>query len=305
MQRRHLLQGISLASLATLGGTATRLFAAPDNGATGAERPRFLLVFLRGGYDAANLLVPIGSSHYYEQRPRIAIARPGAGIECALPVNAEWGLHPALRDSVYPLLQQGQALFIPFAGTEDLSRSHFETQDSIELGQNLGGSRDYQSGFMNRLAAEIGLPSRSGQAISFTDQLPITFRGPAKIGNAALKEGPRPGVDAKARALLAGMYREQALAATVEEGFALRDELARELSPERTKQMDQASRTAVINAKGFELEARRIATLMRGRYPLGFVDVGGWDTHVEPGRGDRCPGHPLRGTGPRPGRLRQ
>jgi uncharacterized protein (DUF1501 family) len=38
-----------------------------------------------------------------------------------------------------------------------------------------------------------------------------------------------------------------------------------------------------INAKGFELEARRIARLMRERYALGFVDVGGWDTHVGQG----------------------
>jgi len=272
MQRRHLLQALASAPLLSAG---TRLFAAPE-GST--ERSRFLLVFLRGGYDAANLLVPISSSHYYEQRPKIAIARPGDGVETALPVSADWGLHPALRESVYPLLQQGQGLFIPFAGSDDLTRSHFETQDSIELGQNLQGSRDFQSGFMNRLAAELG----ARQAISFTDQLPICFRGPAKIGNAALREGPRPAVDAKSRALLSSMYAGQPLLEQVEEGFALRDEIARELSPAVMKEMDAASRNA-ISAKGFELEARRIARLMRGRVQLGFVDVGGWDTHVAQG----------------------
>jgi len=272
MQRRQLLQGLTAASVLS---PATRLFAATD---AGSEKPRFLLVFLRGGYDASHLLVPIGSSFYYEQRPRIAIAKPGPGVEAALPVNADWGLHPALRESVYPLLQQGQALFIPFAGTDDLTRSHFETQDSIELGQNLSGQRDFQSGFMNRLAAEIG----ARQAISFTDQLPLCFRGPAKIGNAALREGPRPVADAKTRALLSSMYAEQPLRQQVEEGFALRDEVARELSPAVMKEMDAASRNA-INAKGFELEARRIARLMRGRYQLGFVDIGGWDTHVAQG----------------------
>ena len=45
---------------------------------------------------------------------------------------------------------------------------------------------------------------------------------------------------------------------------------------------DAAGRNA-IPAKGFELEARRIATLMRGRFSLGFIDVGGWDTHVNQG----------------------
>ncbi|MET0518582.1 MAG: DUF1501 domain-containing protein [Burkholderiaceae bacterium] len=274
MQRRHLLQALSLTALAAPG---TRLFAAADE-VPNAERPRFLLVFLRGGYDATHLLVPVSSSYYYEQRPKIAIARPGTGTDAALPVNADWGLHPALRESVYPLLQQGQALFIPFAGTEDLSRSHFETQDSIELGQSLAGQRDFQSGFMNRLATELG----ARQAIAFTEQLPLCLRGPAKIGNVALRDGPRPVADAKTRELISAMYREQALRPQVEEGFALRDEVARELSPAVMKEMDAASRNA-INAKGFELEARRIARLMRGRVQLGFVDIGGWDTHVGQG----------------------
>jgi uncharacterized protein (DUF1501 family) len=46
--------------------------------------------------------------------------------------------------------------------------------------------------------------------------------------------------------------------------------------------MEAASRNA-ISARGFELEARRIARLMKGRHRLGFVDVGGWDTHVGQG----------------------
>ena len=264
--RRQLLTALALAS------PATRLFAGVP------EAPKFLLVFLRGGYDATNLLVPVSSSFYYEQRPKIAIAKPGAGVEAALAVNPDWALHPALRESVYPLLRQGQVAFIPFAGTEDLTRSHFETQDSIELGQPIAGTRDLQSGFMNRLAAELG----TRQAISFTDQLPVCFRGQTKIGNAALRDGPRPVVDAKNRALLSAMYAGQSLAAQVEEGFALREEVAKELSPAAMREMDAAGRNA-ITAKGFELEARRIARLMRGRFQLGFVDVGGWDTHVAQG----------------------
>jgi uncharacterized protein (DUF1501 family) len=49
MQRRHLLGGLTAAGL-SLG--SARLWAA------GPAQPCFLLVFLRGGYDAANLLVP-------------------------------------------------------------------------------------------------------------------------------------------------------------------------------------------------------------------------------------------------------
>jgi len=295
LHRRELLRRAGLAGLgaaSTLAAPWGRVWAAAAE-----DRPRFLLVFLRGGYDAANLLVPTSSSFYYEQRPRIAIAKPGEGAqaatESALAINSDWALHPALRDTVYPLLQRGQAAFIPFAGTEDLSRSHFETQDSIELGQSLqnlqsehGASSGaaHQSGFMNRLALELG----ARQAISFTDQLPMCFRGEARIGNTALRDAGRPAVDAKNRALLNSMYRDEALAGQVSEGFALKDELARELAAPQAgenrenREKDAASRNA-INAKGFELEARRMARLMRGRFHLGFVDVGGWDTHVNQG----------------------
>nr|WP_092948691.1 DUF1501 domain-containing protein [Roseateles sp. YR242] len=269
----HRRQVLHAAAAGALGLSSARLFAA------GADRPRFLLVFLRGGYDATHLLVPVSSSFYYEQRPRIAIARPGEGADTALAVNADWGLHPALRKSIHPLMLAGQARFIPFAGTDDLTRSHFETQDSIEMGQPLVGSRDYGSGFLNRLASELD----AQQALSFTDQLPIAFRGPARIANAALRDTARPVVDARNRALISRMYQGQPLGANVEEGLMLREELARDLAPERLKQeMDAAGRNA-IPAKGFELEARRIAALMRGRFSLGFIDVGGWDTHVNQG----------------------
>jgi uncharacterized protein (DUF1501 family) len=265
MNRRQWLQ-LVLAASAT--PAAARLCAAP------ATRTRFLLVFLRGGYDAANVLVPVSSSFYYESRPNIAIRKPGSGPDAALPLSSDWGLHPALRDTVFPLYKNGQVAFVPFAGTEDLTRSHFETQDSIELGQVLGGGRNFQSGFLNRLVSALG----GARPISFTDQLPVVFRGEAQVANAALKSVGKPNVDTRQSTLIAGMYKNSPLAAQVSEGFAVRDEVMRDLSAE----MESASRGA-ITSKGFELEARRIAKLMREQYNIGFVDVGGWDTHVGEG----------------------
>ncbi|UIE41706.1 hypothetical protein FICKIIDM_00807 [Xanthomonas citri pv. punicae] len=46
--------------------------------------------------------------------------------------------------------------------------------------------------------------------------------------------------------------------------------------------MEQAGRGAA-SARTFADETRRMATLMRERYRLGFVDVGGWDTHANQG----------------------
>ena len=53
-------------------------------------------------------------------------------------------------------------------------------------------------------------------------------------------------------------------------------------SPGLAAEMAAANRNA-ITAKGFELEARRMALLMRDKFNVAFIDVGGWDTHVNQG----------------------
>src|SRR5258707_1027936 len=164
MARRMLLKAAAIAPLALT--RAGGLFAAPSSGA------KLLIVFLRGGYDAANLLVPVSSAFYYESRPNIAVPKPGGDAKAAIALDSDWGLHPALGASIHPLFAKKQVAFVPFAGTEDLSRSHFETQDSIELGQPLGGQRDFRSGFLNRLVRSQSDPA----GMSFTDQLPLLFR---------------------------------------------------------------------------------------------------------------------------------
>jgi uncharacterized protein (DUF1501 family) len=266
MDRRDVLKALALVGPLTITG---RLYAAPQTST------RLLVVFLRGAYDAANVVIPVSSEFYYQSRPTLAIARPNpTDSNAALPLNSDWGLHPALKDTLYPFYQKGQVAFVPFAGTDDASRSHFETQDSIELGQALNGTRDFQSGFMSRLADQL----TDVKPIAFTDQLPLTFRGGTPIPNMGLNAVTKPGVDDRQAALIKGMYRGTSLEPSVTQGFAVRDQVYETVSTE----MQEANRNAV-SPKGFELAARRIAGLMNGRFNLGFVDVGGWDTHVNQG----------------------
>src|ERR1700689_609128 len=171
MKRRQLRQ-LGCSALAGL-GVYGRIYAAPAGG------PRFLLVFLRGGYDSTNVLIPYSSSFYYQARPTIALARPDVAVPTgALALDSDWALSPALRDTIGAMYLQQQVAFVPFASTDDLSRSHFETQDSIELGQPIGGARDYRSGFMARLSDALMSPgSGASSAIAFTDALPLSFQG--------------------------------------------------------------------------------------------------------------------------------
>jgi uncharacterized protein (DUF1501 family) len=267
MRRRDFLTASLVASAAT--AVAGRAWSAP------ATDQRFLVIFLRGGYDAINVVVPTYSDFYYESRPTIAIARPDpANPNAALPLDGQWSLHPALKDSIYPLWQKKQIAFVPFAGTDDMTRSHFETQDTIELGQPVGGPRNYRSGFMARLAQELS----GARPIAFTTQPPLTFHGAEAVPNIAVASVTKPGVDDRQAKLIQDMYQGHDLKAAVAEGFSVRDKAYSTLAGE----MASANRNA-ISPSGFELAARRVARLMKTDYNLAFLDVGGWDTHVNQG----------------------
>jgi len=199
----------------------------------------------------------------------------------ALPLDADWSLHPALRDSIAPLWQSRQIAFVPFAGTEDMSRSHFETQDSIEMGQPIAGQRHYGSGFMGRLATTLGAGSNG--TIAFSDTLPLVMRGGPMIPNLALGGNGKQVIDDKETAMIAAMYRGQRLGGVdldgaVHAGFTARDTVWHTIDDE----MKAAGRGAIA-ARGFEAAATRIGVVMRDKYNLAFVDVGGWDTHVNQG----------------------
>ncbi|HSZ07444.1 MAG TPA: DUF1501 domain-containing protein [Steroidobacteraceae bacterium] len=271
MNRRRLLK---LGGAALLSATITgRLYAAPSAG------PRFLLVFLRGGYDSTNLLIPYSSSFYYEARPTIAIGKPDpSSNSSALALDGDWALAPAVRDTIGTMYLQRQVAFVPFAGTDDLSRSHFETQDSIELGQPAAGKRNYRSGFLGRLSEILVGSSGTNASIAFTDALPLAFEGSAAVPNLSLKNVGKPPFDERQGRILSDMYAGHRLEAAVGNGLELRHEVAQEMADEMTA----ANRNA-INTKGFELEAERMGRLMRDKYRLGFIDIGGWDTHVGEG----------------------
>jgi uncharacterized protein (DUF1501 family) len=133
---------------------------------------------------------------------------------------------------------------------------------------------------LNRLVQTLNSSKANpvNPAIAFTDQLPLIFQGGVQVPNMALRSVGKSGIDARQSQLIAAMYRGTPLQQPVSAGFAVRDDVTKEL----TGEMQAANRNA-ISTRGFELEAQRIARLMKDKYNIGFVDVGGWDTHVGQG----------------------
>jgi len=81
------------------------------------------------------------------------------------------------------------------------------------------------------------------------------------------------------------MYEGTRFAPLITEGFDLRKTVAQQaemMAAGTTGEMQAANRNA-ISATGFQLEAERMAGLMKEKYNIAFIDVGGWDTHVNQG----------------------
>lgn len=278
MDRREFLRQAALVSAATAVTFGTRGFAARLPGLLGSRR--LVVVFLRGAVDGLNVLVPYTDDRYYEARPTIAIPRPGRPGG-ALDLDGEFGLHPALA-SVLPLWRQKTLAFVDASGSPDPNRSHFEAQAYMETGTP--GEATTKTGWMNRLLGALPRPHSPTEALSLGAVMPRILTGPSAVASLPLGRNAaapmpldRPRIAAGFDALYAG---NTALDQTFHQGEAARRELLADLN--RDAAMSYNGAPSVI---GFSRDTERLAGLM-DRDPsirLGFLAVGGWDTHVAQG----------------------
>jgi uncharacterized protein (DUF1501 family) len=270
MDRRDFMNAGLAGALALVNA---RLWAAPGDA-------KLLVVMLRGAYDGASLLVPYASDFYYRSRPGIAVPRPNSGDpNAAIALDSDWALNAAVKDSFLPLYKNKQAVLIPFSGSDDLSRSHFQAQDLMELGQGGGGASDYSSGYLNRLVEALS-GSGSYGAASFTGNLTPVFKGAVPVPNISLRGNMKNNLPLRQSEMIASLYEGTRLSGMATAGMETRKMVSAELMNE----MAESSRGAGP-ARAFATQARAIAKLMRDKpaYSIGFADLGGWDTHVNPG----------------------
>ena len=275
MNRRDFLRLSAGTSLLPFGATAWAVTA------EGGPK-RLIVIFLRGAVDGLNVVVPYAEETYHEVRPTIAIGRPGTD-QGALPLNDGFGLHPALA-GLLPLWSDRKLAFVHAAGSPDTTRSHFEAQLFIENGTP--GDSTTQDGWMNRLLMALPEPRGPTDAVSVGPTMPQILRGRLPVANLPLgREAARPmPLDRpEVRRAFDRLYAgNDPLSEAYRRGQAVRAELIGDLAAE----MRQADNGAPP-PNGFPLEAAWLARLIRRErgIRLAFASLGGWDTHVNQGRG--------------------
>lgn len=264
MNRRNFLMTTIATSLVVQGAWAQNYKSMGNN--------KFLFVFLRGGMDGLNAMIPHASDYYYESRSSIAIPRQNV-----LKINEEFGLHPNFLN-LYQLHQQRQAAFIHCSGTPNMSRSHFETQDYVEMGCDVSKPL-YANGFLNRCAQVLSKKQRI-QVNTFTNNIPQIFKGNFSVDNVQVESNAKPRTNESDYERL---YQNSQLQDYVKRGYE---------QESKVYQMSQAMDNEMMAANGkanninnFAKKMQRTAHYMAAPSiaSIGFIDVGGWDTHVNEG----------------------
>lgn len=93
-----------------------------------------VVVFLRGGCDAINMLSPLDGDDrkvYEEERPNLKIA--ASGPAASLKISDHLGLHPSAKP-LLELFEGGHLAVVQAVGMPSNNRSHFDSQAYMELG---------------------------------------------------------------------------------------------------------------------------------------------------------------------------
>ena len=291
LDRREFLKGCCATAAAGAAGPA--LLFSPDADAAVNSYDTFVLIFLRGGIDGLNLVVPTSGNDrtYYEQaRPSLQVAASGA--YGALPLTlaggaaTPFGLHPSalgLRD----VWDAGKLAIVHSCGMQStVTRSHFDAQLFLDLGTP--GQQSTGSGWLAR-AWQAQATTAVMPALAVNSRMPANLIGSTDamaMGSPtdfALNAGAwqwqtvRSGMPAGSKGVnetLAGIWNGYT---TLEKNGARADSSLRVVA--------QQPFTSTLPAGWPDSNfARQLWTVAQAiRFNLGLryatVDLGGWDTH--------------------------
>lgn len=280
MNRRDFLKNAGLACIA---GAISGLDSwAMASAAAGPGSKKMIIVFLRGAVDGLSVVVPYGDNRYYSVRNGIAIPRPGEEGG-AIKLDSEFGLHPSLAP-LHPFWQKGNLAFVHASGSPDPSRSHFDAQDFMESGTP--GVKMTGTGWMNRLLLQLPDNHSPVRAINVGQILPRIFQGPSNV--ASFAPAQQNGIKQKAidNPVLAeyfeSMYssRGDALSKAFNEGVSAHRTIKKELQEEMV-----AANRGAPDANAYRGFGNQMGTLFAKdpTVQVGFIAIGGWDTHVGQG----------------------
>ncbi len=274
VSRRGLIAGAALGAVGWLSSSKSiaQMTVGPGNG----DGNVLVSIFLRGGADGLNMLVPYGEDAYYRTRPLLGVSK-----KSTLDIDGFFGLNPALAP-ILPLYREGNLAMVHACGSMDQTRSHFEAMNAMERGLD-GLNEGPVSGWLARhlihTPRDRSTPLR---AVAFGRTMPDALRGATNaltLGslNDFRLEAPKDEQDALMSAMteLYSTSKDPLTAAGRETLQVL-------------SQLDRLDPSTYVAAGGAEYPdsdlgraLKQVAFLIKADIGLEIacLDKGGWDTH--------------------------
>jgi uncharacterized protein (DUF1501 family) len=259
-------------------------FAAPDR--VSAQRDTLVCIFLRGGADGVNAVVPVGDRFYYRNRPTLAIREPGSGAGRAVDLDGFFGLHPALSP-LKEIWDDGALAAVHAVGSPFNNHSHFDAMDGLERGTP--GERRVLSGWLGRHLASVDPTGDSPfRAIGFGDLVQASLRGPIPAtALASIADFHLQGFEdqiVRFQRTLSSLYSGSGfLDVQAQQTFGTLDRLAA-VNPTQY----EPGNGAEYPDSDFGSALKQVGQILKADLGLevACLDVGGWDTHEGEGGAD-------------------
>jgi uncharacterized protein (DUF1501 family) len=286
--RRNLLErsgALALSSAVWPSWMPRMVFRSPDADPSGDI---MIVIFARGGYDGLNMVIPYGNeSEYMSYRRNIGIAAPDAtAANKAIDLDGFFGIHPALGGPNLgrwkELYDEGVLGIVHAVHMQDPTRSHFDAQDFMERGTP--GQKALNSGWLGRhLQTKASQRNSPFRAVGMGTMVQASLRGPVPaVALQSIADFHLQGRQTEIQRFqqhLASLYSGDGwLDHEGQTTFSALELLAQAINTSTYK----AENGAKYADNGFARGLMQIAQLIKADVGLavGFVDIGGWDTHA-------------------------
>ncbi|KIC12281.1 twin-arginine translocation pathway signal [Leisingera sp. ANG-M1] len=239
---------------------------------------RLVVIILRGGMDALDVVQPYGDADFSGLR-RTLSGGPGSG---ALDLDGFFAMHPALAP-LLPFWRKGELGFVQAVSTPYRDRrSHFDGQDLLEAGTSALG--EARGGWLNRLLQQLpGTEARTAFAIG--QERMLLMDGAAPVSQWAPGAGLAMSPQAER---LAGLLMEEdpLFHAALNEALELtRQDRLPALEEEGVDSAGMMEMMAPPRGKAHAEIAAYAAEQLRGDTRIAAFSINGWDTHSGQAKG--------------------
>ena len=253
--------------------------------AQGARSRSLVVVYLGGGNDALNTVVPYQDQFYYSRRPTIAVPA-GQVLQIGSDSSGRaLGLHPRLT-GLHGIFNEGRLAIIQRTGYQNSSRSHFQ---GFDIWGTANPSQPNTTGWLGRYLESVPRDALAGWSTTREVPLALTSRelsvpaiSDARSYAFASPNGPAEALNERAAATRIALHLPVELPHLA---FVNGAATATFETLDRVASVSTYAGTVVYPNNGFALALRTVAgSIVRGTGTrVYWVQTSGFDTHARQG----------------------